>query len=107
MDVDELSFDSNHNLVGMLTNPTHKDHKVFISGVIGLRNCKLAYAFGVNPVIYENWIRDFWKHAARVDNTIVSNVLGTKVVIDEQSVREALHFNDSPTDPIEVNDETV
>ena len=95
MALNDLSFDSKHNLVGMMTNPTNKNHEVFISGVIGLRNCKLAYAFGVNPVIYENWIRDFWKHAERVENTIVSNVLGTKVVIDQQCIREALHFNDS------------
>ena len=102
-----LNFDANHNLVGMMTDPVGKSHQVFYSGIVGLRNCKLAYAFGTNPVIYENWIRDFWTHARRVGNTIVSVVRGVDVVIDEQCVREALHFPDSSNDPIEIDDDTI
>ena len=51
-----------HNIAIVLDDPPEA-HKDFMSMMYRLRECCLAYAITVNPIIYECLIQEFWKSA--------------------------------------------
>ena len=51
-----------HNIAIVLDDPPEA-HRDFMSMMYRLRECCLAYAITVNPIIYESRIQEFWKTA--------------------------------------------
>lgn len=67
----------------------------------GLKNCCLATALTLNPVIFQSHIREFWNTAAvnqgeDGSKSIEANVKGCKVVVIEQIIWEMLRIEDQP-----------
>ena len=62
-----------HNLAIVLADPPVA-HGKFKSMIHGLRECYLASAITVNPVVYQNIIREFWQTAKmkRDDDGVVT-----------------------------------
>ena len=97
----ELKFADSHNLTILLGEPLAA-HGEFKSMIHRLRECCLSTALTVNPVVYQGIIKEFWKSAKLKrgnDRSIYveAYVKGCKVIITEQSIREALQIDDQST----------
>ncbi|KAJ0455912.1 hypothetical protein HanIR_Chr15g0756441 [Helianthus annuus] len=102
----DLKFIASHNQVAYLAPPPVKHKQLYTSLIEGLNTCCIVHALRDNPVVYESLIRDFWK-TAKVEivegkGAITAEIDGTKIIVTEQVIREALQFNDQETDPIEL-----
>ncbi|KAJ0480128.1 hypothetical protein HanIR_Chr13g0627961 [Helianthus annuus] len=102
----DLKFIASHNQVAYLAPPPVKHKQLYMSLIKGLNTCRIVHALRDNPVVYESLIRDFWK-TAKVEivegkGAITAEIDGTKIIVTEQVIREALQFNDQETDPIEL-----
>ncbi|KAM0070944.1 hypothetical protein Hdeb2414_s0001g00019191 [Helianthus debilis subsp. tardiflorus] len=67
-----------------------KGFEMYKSMIVGLNTCRLAHSLRENPVIREDWIKDFWENATakKGDMVIKSKVQGKEGSICEQDVRE-------------------
>ena len=106
-----LKFADMHNLAIVLADPpvVHSD---MLSMIHRLRECCIASALTVNPVIYQNIVREFWATArTQMDDdgnfTVAAKVQGRDIVIDESFVRNALLIDDQPNYPTEIGIEDV
>ncbi|KAJ0948958.1 hypothetical protein HanRHA438_Chr01g0033481 [Helianthus annuus] len=102
----DLKFIASHNQVAYLAPPPVKHKQLYTSLIKGLNTCRIVHALRDNPVVYESLIRDFWK-TAKVEivegkGAMTAEIDGTKIIVTEQVIREALQFNDQETDPIEL-----
>lgn len=102
----DLKFAGSHNLKIVLDEPpvAHGEVK---SVIHELRECCLSTALTVNPVVYQDIIREFWKTTKlkKGNNSVVvveADVKGCKFVIIEQSIRDALLIDDQSTFPTEI-----
>ncbi|MFS7918572.1 hypothetical protein Hanom_Chr03g00202731 [Helianthus anomalus] len=70
---------------------------------VRLNTCRLAHAFRENPIIHEDWIKDFWNNAsAKKGDTVIKLKVQNKVVsIFEHDIREVLLFGDVANDPFD------
>ncbi|MFS7986685.1 hypothetical protein Hanom_Chr11g01013211 [Helianthus anomalus] len=86
-----------------------KGFETYKSLIVGLNTCRLAHSLRENPIIREDWIKDFWDilMAKKGDSVIRSKVWGTEVSISEQDIRDVLLFGDAADDPIEYSKEKV
>ncbi|KAM0041664.1 hypothetical protein Hdeb2414_s0011g00368961 [Helianthus debilis subsp. tardiflorus] len=86
-----------------------KEYEIYKSLMIGLNTYQLDHAFRENPIIHEDWIRDFWNNATvkKEDNVIRSKVQNKEILITEQVIREVLLFGDAADDPVEHAKEKV
>ncbi|MFS8019336.1 hypothetical protein Hanom_Chr15g01402611 [Helianthus anomalus] len=77
--------------------------------IVGLNTYRLAHAFRENPIIHEDWIRDFWNNATtkKGDKLIRSTIQNKEILITEEVIREVLRFGDSDDDPVEYVKEKV
>ena len=76
-----------------------------------LRECCLSCVTTVNPIIYQNIIREFWQ-TTKIDNengeiTIEAVVKGCKIKITEQYIRDTLLVNDESNFPTEIGIDDV
>ncbi|MFS7929411.1 hypothetical protein Hanom_Chr04g00332231 [Helianthus anomalus] len=96
------------NVACYLSNPP-KGFEMYKSIIVGLNTCRFAHSLQENPVIREDWIKDFWDNATakKGDAVIKSNVQGTEVSVNEQDIREVLLFGDEADDPVEYPKEKV
>ncbi|KAJ0645390.1 hypothetical protein HanOQP8_Chr16g0623381 [Helianthus annuus] len=96
------------NIACYLSYPP-KGFKTYKSLIVGLNTCRLAHSLRENPVIREDWIKDFWDNSTtkKSDSVIKSKVRGTEVSISEQDIRDVLLFGDAADDPIEYSKEKV
>ncbi|KAF5755984.1 hypothetical protein HanRHA438_Chr17g0818951 [Helianthus annuus] len=92
----------------LLSDPP-KGFEMYKSMIVGPNTCKLAHSLWENPVIREDWIKDFWDNATtkKGDVVIKSKVQGKEVSVSEQDVREVLLFADEADDPVEYPKEKV
>ncbi|KAL7589498.1 hypothetical protein Lser_V15G36911 [Lactuca serriola] len=100
-----LKFADMHNLAIILADPP-AIHSDMHSMIHRLRECCLATAITVNPVVYQNLIREFWATArTNMDDdcnfTVKARVQGREIVINEGFIREALLIDDQPNFPTE------
>ncbi|MFS7936962.1 hypothetical protein Hanom_Chr05g00421911 [Helianthus anomalus] len=102
------AWEKTMNIACYLSDPP-KSFDAFKSLIVGLNTCRLAHSLRENPVICEDWIKDFWDNstARKGDSVIMSKVRGTEVSISEQDIREVLLFGDAADDPIEYSKEKV
>ncbi|KAJ0697274.1 hypothetical protein HanLR1_Chr10g0367161 [Helianthus annuus] len=102
------AWEKTMNIACYLSDPP-KSFDTFKSLIVGLNTCRLAHSLRENPVICEDWIKDFWDNstARKGDSVIMSKVRGTEVSISEQDIREVLLFGDAADDPIEYSKEKV
>ncbi|MFS7938764.1 hypothetical protein Hanom_Chr05g00443611 [Helianthus anomalus] len=77
------------NVTFYLTD-TPKGFESYKSLIVGLNTCRLAHALRENPIIREDWMKDFWNNAlAKKGDTIIkSKVQNKEVSISEQDIRE-------------------
>ena len=96
------------NIACYLADPP-KGYEEYKSLIVGLNTCRLGHAFRENPIIREDWIKDFWNNASAIkgDNTIKSKVQGVEVLVTEEDVRAVLMFGDEAGDPTEYPKEKV
>ncbi|KAF5810886.1 hypothetical protein HanXRQr2_Chr04g0174951 [Helianthus annuus] len=96
------------NIACYLSGPL-KGFETYKSMIVGLNTCRLAHSLRENPVIREDWIKDFWDNstAKKGDTVIKSKVQGTEVSVSEQHIREVLLFGDAADDPTEYSKEKV
>ncbi|KAJ0765647.1 hypothetical protein HanPI659440_Chr08g0305831 [Helianthus annuus] len=96
------------NVACYLPDPP-KGFEMYKSMIVGLNTCRLAHSLRENPVIREDWIKDFWDNATakKGDVVIKSKVQGKEVSISEQDIREVLLFGDAADDPVEYLKEKV
>ena len=106
-----LKFVDMHNLAIVLADPPaiHSDMRSMIHR---LRECCLASAITINPVVYQSLIREFWATAeTHMDDdgnfTVKAKVQGREIVINEGFIREALLIDDQPNFPTEIGIEDV
>ncbi|KAF5818588.1 hypothetical protein HanRHA438_Chr02g0068201 [Helianthus annuus] len=101
-------FVKDHKITCFLGNPP-KGHEEFKPMIVGLNTCRIAHALRENPVIYEDWIKDFWKNidAKKSDTVIRSKIQNKEIVINEQSIRDVLLFGDASDDPVEYSKEEI
>ncbi|KAJ0738575.1 hypothetical protein HanOQP8_Chr06g0228281 [Helianthus annuus] len=96
------------NIACYLSDPP-KGFETYKSLIVGLNTCRLAHSLRENPLIGEDWIKDFWDNltAKKGDSVIKSKVRGTEVSISEQDIRDVLLFGDAANDRIEYSKEKV
>ncbi|KAL7589055.1 hypothetical protein Lser_V15G40641 [Lactuca serriola] len=101
-----LKFADMHNLAIVLADPptVHSDLRSMIHM---LRECFLASAITVNPIVYQNLIREFWATTSTsMDNdshfTVKAMVQGRDIVINESFIRDTLLIDDQPNFPTEI-----
>ena len=77
--------------------------------IVGLNTCILAHALRENPIVREDWIKEFWdiSSAKKGDIVIKSKVQKTEVSVTEQDVRDVLLTGDSADDPVEYTKDQV
>ncbi|KAM0069629.1 hypothetical protein Hdeb2414_s0001g00003821 [Helianthus debilis subsp. tardiflorus] len=102
------AWEKTMNVASYLSDPP-KGFEMYKSMVVGLNTCRLAHSLRENPVIREDWIKDLWDNAMakKGDAVIKSKVQGTKVLVNEQDIREVLLFGDKADDPVEYPKEKV
>ncbi|MFS7930723.1 hypothetical protein Hanom_Chr04g00347661 [Helianthus anomalus] len=102
------AWEKTMNIACYLSDPP-KGFETYKSLMVGLNTCRLAHSLRENPVICEDWIKDFWENstAKKGDSVIKSKVRGTEVSISEQDIRDVLLFGDVDDDPIEYSKEKV
>ncbi|XP_076914811.1 disease resistance protein RPS4B-like [Bidens hawaiensis] len=87
-----------HNQSVSLELPTRPKNKYFISMIKGLQSCPLSYAFSASPIIYEDWIKEFWATAVQGFNGnvpyVAATIQGQAILVDEDIIRKTLHIND-------------
>ncbi|MFS7994063.1 hypothetical protein Hanom_Chr12g01101461 [Helianthus anomalus] len=90
------------NIACYLSDPP-KGFEMYKSMIVGLNTCRLAHSLRENPVIREDWIKDFWDNATtkKGDKVMKSKVQGTEVSISEQDVHEVLVFDEAADEPKE------
>ena len=108
--MENLKFADMHNLAIVLDDPPAA-HPEFKSMIYRLRECCLSCAITVNPIIYQNIIREFWQ-TTKIDNengeiTIEAVVKGCKIKITEQYIRDTLLVNDESNFPTEIGIDDV
>ncbi|MFS7933958.1 hypothetical protein Hanom_Chr05g00385891 [Helianthus anomalus] len=83
-----------------------KRFRVFLRVVI---NVVSAHPLRENPIIREDWIKDFWNNAStkKGDTVIKSKVQNKELSVSEQDFREVLLFEDAASDPVEYTKEKV
>ena len=101
-----LKFADSHNLAILLAEPLVA-HVEFRSMNHGLKECYLSTALTVSPVVYQGIIKEFWMTAKmkRGDDRSVSiqaEVKGCKIIITEQTIRDALQIDDQSSYPTEI-----
>ncbi|KAJ0791514.1 hypothetical protein HanOQP8_Chr01g0006371 [Helianthus annuus] len=86
-----------------------KGHEEFKSMIVGLNSCRLAHALRENPIIGEDWIRDFLNNTTtkKEYNVIRSMIQNKEILITEQTIREVLLFGDAVDDPVEFEKEKI
>ncbi|MFS7996935.1 hypothetical protein Hanom_Chr12g01135821 [Helianthus anomalus] len=86
------------NVACYLSDPP-KGFETYKSMIVGLNTCRLAHSLRENPVIREDWIKDFWDNASakKGDVVIKSIVQNEEVSVTEQDIREVLLFGDDAT----------
>ncbi|MFS8025243.1 hypothetical protein Hanom_Chr16g01472681 [Helianthus anomalus] len=96
------------NVMCYITEPP-KGHEIYKSLMISLNTCRLAHTFRENPIIREDWIRDFWNNATakKGDNVIRSKIQNKKLLITEQVIHEVLLIGDADDDPVDHAKEKV
>ncbi|KAJ0764798.1 hypothetical protein HanPI659440_Chr08g0296231 [Helianthus annuus] len=96
------------NFACYLSGPL-KGFEMYKSMIVGLNTCRLADSLRENPVIREDWIKDFWDNAMakKGDVVIKSKVQGKEVSVSEQDIHEVLLFGDEANDPVEYTKEKV
>ncbi|MFS7944201.1 hypothetical protein Hanom_Chr06g00509281 [Helianthus anomalus] len=96
------------NIACYLSDPP-KGFELYKSLIVGLNTCRLAHSLRENPVIREDWIKDYWDNsmAKKGDSVIESKVQGKEVSVSEQDVRDVLLFGDAAGDPTEYSKEKV
>ncbi|MFS7963931.1 hypothetical protein Hanom_Chr08g00744151 [Helianthus anomalus] len=68
-------FEKSMNISCFLREPP-KGHEEFKSMIVGLNTCRLAHALRENPIIREDWIRDFWNNAtAKKTNNVIRSTI--------------------------------
>ncbi|MFS8023625.1 hypothetical protein Hanom_Chr16g01453611 [Helianthus anomalus] len=89
------------NVAYYLSDPP-KGFEIYKSMIVGLNTCRLAHSLRKNPVIREDWIKDFWDNATakKGDVVIKSKLQGKEVSVSEQDIREVLLFGDEANDPV-------
>nr|GEX12284.1 hypothetical protein [Tanacetum cinerariifolium] len=92
-----LTFVDTHNMIAFLTK---SDASEGFDQVIDFLNASvIKYALTVNPNIYVSVIKQFWSSVSvkKVNDVVRLQALidRTKVIITEDSVREALHLDDA------------
>ena len=96
-----------HNLAIVLDDPPEA-HKDFMSMMYRLRECRLAYAITVNPVIYGSLIQEFWRTTKVVEKnkemTIEAVVKNCNAGISEQYIRDTPMILDDSDYPTEADD---
>ncbi|MFS7953519.1 hypothetical protein Hanom_Chr07g00619641 [Helianthus anomalus] len=102
------TWEKTMNVACYLTDPP-KGFESYKSLIVGLNSCRLAHAFRENPIIREDWIKDFWNNAsAKKGDTVIKSKVQNKVVsISEQDIREVLLFGDAANDPVDYTKEKV
>ena len=99
-----------HNLAIVLDDPPVA-HAEFKSMIYRLRECCLSCAITVNPIIYQNIVREFWQLAkmSKVNGemSIEAVVKGCKIKITEQYIRDTLMVNDESNFPTEIGIDDV
>ena len=99
-----------HNLAIVLDDPPVA-HREFMSMMYRLRECCLAHAITVNPVIYENLIQEFWRSAKVTDMNkemiIEAVVQNCKIRISDQYIRDTLLIIEEPDSPTEAEAEEI
>ncbi|KAM0041765.1 hypothetical protein Hdeb2414_s0011g00370121 [Helianthus debilis subsp. tardiflorus] len=102
------TWEKSMNITCYMTEPP-KEYEIYKSLMIGLNTYQLDHAFRENPIIHEDWIRDFWNNATvkKEDNVIRSKVQNKEILITEQVIREVLLFGDAADDPVEHAKEKV
>ncbi|KAJ0746471.1 hypothetical protein HanOQP8_Chr05g0177991 [Helianthus annuus] len=96
------------NVACYLSGPP-KGFEMYKSMIVGLNTCRLAHSLRENPVICEDWIKDFWENATTKKGDVVnkSKVQGKEVSVSEQDIHEVLLFGDEDNDPVEYPKEKV
>ncbi|KAJ0940251.1 hypothetical protein HanRHA438_Chr02g0081271 [Helianthus annuus] len=96
------------NVACYLSDPP-KGFEMYKSMIMGLNTCRLAHSLRGNPVVREDWIKDFWDNAMakKGDVVIKSKFHGKEVSVSEQDVREVLLFGDEADDPVDYPKEKV
>ncbi|KAF5804874.1 hypothetical protein HanRHA438_Chr05g0212251 [Helianthus annuus] len=96
------------NVACYLSDPP-KGFEMYKSMIMGLNTCRLAHSLRENPVICEDWIKDFWDSATTKKGDVVnkSKVQGKEVSVSEQDIHEVLLFGDEDNDPVEYPKEKV
>lgn len=88
----------NHNQSVSLELPTKPKNKYFISMIKGLQSCPLSYAFSASPIIYEDWVKEFWATAVQGLNGnapyVAATIQGQAILVDEDIIRKTLQIND-------------
>ncbi|MFS7947195.1 hypothetical protein Hanom_Chr06g00545261 [Helianthus anomalus] len=85
------SWEKTMTIACYLSDPP-KGFEMYKSLIVGLNTCILAHSLRENPIIHEDWIKDFWDNstAKKSDLVIKSKVRGTKVSISEQDIRDVM-----------------
>ncbi|MFS7913105.1 hypothetical protein Hanom_Chr02g00137941 [Helianthus anomalus] len=96
------------NVACYLSDPP-KGFETYKSMIVCLNTCRLAHSLRENPIIREDWIKDFWDKATakKRDTVIKYKVQNKEVSISEQDIREVLLFGDDASDPVEYTKEKV
>ncbi|KAJ0754663.1 hypothetical protein HanPI659440_Chr09g0349341 [Helianthus annuus] len=96
------------NMACYLSDPP-KGFKSYKSMIVGLNTCRLAHALRENPIIREDWIKDFWNNATakKGDTIIKSKVQNEEVSVSEQDIRDVLLFGDDASDLVQYTKEKV
>ncbi|KAJ0788348.1 hypothetical protein HanPI659440_Chr05g0190681 [Helianthus annuus] len=96
------------NVACYLSDPP-KGFEMYKSMIMGLNTCRLAHSLRENPVICEDWIKDFWDSTTTKKGDVVnkSKVQGKEVSVSEQDIHEVLLFGDEDNDPVEYPKEKV
>ncbi|KAL7603502.1 hypothetical protein Lser_V15G16589 [Lactuca serriola] len=99
-----------HNLAIVLDDPPVA-HREFMSMMYRLRECCLAHAITVNPVIYESLIQEFWRSekVTEVNKELIieAMVQNCKIKISKKYIRDTLLILDEFDYPTEAEAEEI